>query len=106
MQSVGSPDDLAPLDTSSHTSWTLDYGKMSHFDTNMVTMVDRWERSPHLGLCNPVLSQALMDDISLAFDSTTFIDMACFFSTLNVEHLMITSCTMMFYGLAFHWGIT
>jgi hypothetical protein len=25
---------------------------------------------------------------------------------LNVEHLMITSCTMMFYGLAFHWGIT
>jgi hypothetical protein len=94
MQSIGPLDDLAPFDTSSHTSWTLDDGQMSFYFADIVMLAHRWERSPHLGRCTPEVIRHWMEDVALTHDWTPCKDEmhlhstldACLF-TLDVEHM-------------------
>jgi hypothetical protein len=85
MQSVGPLDDLAPSDTGSHTSWTLDDGHMSFYFADTVMLAHRWARSPHLGHCTPEVIRHWMEDVALAHDWIPCRDEMHLHSTLDVE---------------------
>jgi hypothetical protein len=84
MQSVGEYDDLTHSDTSSHTSWTLENGQMSSHFADMVILVDKWERIPHLGLCTPELVRNWMEDVALGNYWTPFGVVMHLHSTLEI----------------------
>jgi len=85
MKSIGSHYDLTHLDTSSHTSLTLDDGRMSSHFADMVILVEIWEGSPYSGQFTLGRSQALIDDVALAFDWTPLREMAFLFSTYDID---------------------
>jgi hypothetical protein len=94
MQSVGPYDDLTHSDISSHTSWTLDDGQMKSHFVDMVILVERWERIPHLGESTQDIIRHLMEDIAMGHDWTPFKEVMHLHSTLDgdlftldVEHM-------------------
>jgi hypothetical protein len=74
MQSIVAHIESTHSDTSSHTLWTLDDGKMGFILTDMVMMKHLWERIPYYGQCTHTLPNYLMEDIAPSLAWKTYRD--------------------------------